>query len=221
MKGLEMRITVNEVRATAQTRTPPPEPDGSQRTIVEFARALIRSRQNVSPKRLDAPAPTEMELETLFEAAAAAPDHGQLTPWRFVIIPQNKRAVLAEVFALCLVDRHPGATLADIEAAREKAYRAPLVMAAIARVGPPEEGIAKLERVVSLGCAIQNMLLTANALGYGTGLTSGHAMKSPRMKALMGLSAFEHAVCFVNIGTVTKHKPPRRRPAPDAFVSTL
>nr|WP_273284653.1 nitroreductase family protein [Methylibium petroleiphilum] len=153
--------------------------------------------------------------------AGTAPDHGQLTPWRFVIVPIDKRTLLAEVFALALIDRDPGATLEQIEAAREKAHRAPVLMLAVARLGAADPDIPPFERVVSLGAAIQNLLLSAHALGFGAGLTSGQAMASPRMRALFGLAEGEVPVCFVNVGTIAKAKPPRLRPRADTFTSTL
>ena len=45
-----------------------------------FAEALISSRQNILPKRLSEPGPSAAQIEQLFRAAAAAPDHGQLRP---------------------------------------------------------------------------------------------------------------------------------------------
>lgn len=182
---------------------------------------LIHSRQNISPKRLVAPAPSAQQLEQLFAAAAAAPDHGLLNPWRFIIIPQEKRMQLAEVFALALQDRDPGATPEQMETAREKAHRAPLLLLAVARLGPAEPDIQPLERMVSLGCAIQNMLLLAHAMGFGGGLTSGQAMRSARMRTLFALTEGEQPVCFVNIGTVSKRKPQQPRPGPREFASSL
>lgn len=202
----------NDVQAPAQSGEP----------LAAVACRLIASRQNVSPKRLFEPGPGEAQLEHLFAAAAAAPDHGQLLPWRFVIAPQDKRGLLAEVFALALIDRDPGATLVQIEAAREKAYRSPLLMLAVARlVSDREPEIPNLERMVSLGCALQNLLLTSHAMGFGSGLTSGRAMSSERMSALFRLGVEEQAVCFVNIGTVSKSKAARVRPSRDQFVTSL
>ncbi|MEO7940121.1 MAG: nitroreductase family protein, partial [Burkholderiaceae bacterium] len=74
-----------------------------------FVQSLIQSRRTVTPRRLVAPGPTEEQLQALLALAAAAPDHGQLTPWRFVIVPQAQRHQLAEVFALALSDRDPAA----------------------------------------------------------------------------------------------------------------
>lgn len=207
--------------------------------LSEFADALIHSRQNVSPRRLDEPGPSPQQLQDILGTAAAAPDHGQLVPWRFVIVSKTLRERLADVFGLALVDRDPNATPEQIENAREKAHRAPFLMLAIARLADREAqaGSAKgrgaqhpesteaevsdVERLVSFGCAIQNILLSAHAAGFGTGLTSGQAMTSPRLHALFGLRENEQAVCCINIGTMTKHRPVRLRPVVSDYVSEL
>jgi nitroreductase len=210
-------------------------PEGND--FLEFANTLIHSRQNIKPRHLEAPGPTPQQLQHILEAASAAPDHGQLVPWRFVIVPLLQRPRLAEVFGLALVDRDPQATPVQIENARQKAYRAPFLMLAIARLAPQgahqaarlgaqnpdstETEISDAERLVSFGCAIQNMVLSAHAAGFGAGLTSGQALGSPRLRALFGLADNEQAVCCINIGTVAKHKPMRQRPAVSDYVSEL
>lgn len=184
--------------------------------------AAIAARQNVSPKRLVDPGPDAAQVVRLFSAAAAAPDHGQILPWRFVIVPAGKRERLAQAFALALIDRSPGATPDQIEAAREKAYRAPLLALAVAKLaGNPEAGIPDVERLVSLGCAVQNLLLAAQAMGFGAGLASGQSMQSVHLRQLFRLHADERAICFVNVGTVAQRKPPRTRPAAHEVVIEL
>lgn len=190
--------------------------------VEDFALTLIASRQSTSPRRLIEPGPNPEQLRTMLSAAAAAPDHAKLTPWRFVVIPGDKRHRLAEAFAQALADRDPSATQEQFEAARAKAYRAPLLMLAIACLGPREPDTPPLERMLSLGAAIQNVLLCAHAMGFGAGLTSGQAMTSPRLHALFGLGEGESPVCCVNIGTAAHRTPwSRVRPAPAEFVSEL
>ena len=189
--------------------------------LLEFALALMHTRQNVSPRRLVEPGPSPQQLQDILGTAAAAPDHGQLVPWRFVIVPMDQRERLAEVFGLALIDRDPNATPEQIENARGKAYRAPFLMLAIARLTDNEASVSATlgrgaqhpestdsdvndaERLVSVGCAIQNILLSAHAAGFGTGLTSGQALASPRLRELFGLRKNEQPVCCINIGTVT------------------
>ena len=193
--------------------------DGETFAVVS---ALIASRQTVLPKRLVAPGPTPAQLEALLALAADAPDHGLLTPWRFIIVPGPQRHRLAEVFAQALVDRDPQALPEQIAQARDKAHRAPLLMLAVACLGPREPNTPMLERMVSMGAAIQNLLLGAHAMGFGAGLTSGQAMASPRLRQLFRLADGEAAVCCVNIGTATQRSQRKAlRPSPAQFVSRL
>ncbi len=187
-----------------------------------LAQVLIQSRQTVMPRRLTEPGPDATQLHDLLVLAAAAPDHGQLTPWRFVVIPPSARERLAEVFALALTDRDPQASEDHVRHAREKAHRAPLLMVVVACLGRRDPDIPALERLVSIGAAVQNLLLGAHAMGFGTGLTSGKAMASTRLAVLLALTDTEVPVCCINIGTVGRHKPRQgKRPAPASFTTTL
>jgi nitroreductase len=73
------------------------------------------------------------------------------------------------------------------------------------------------ERVLSAGCAVQNIMLLANVMGYGTGLTSGKAMKSRSFRSGIGLHPHEQALCFLSVGTVSSRKPFKPRPDVQKF----
>jgi nitroreductase len=185
------------------------------------AAELIRARQTVLPKRLAAPGPDAAQFLAMLEAAAAAPDHGQLLPWRFVDVPQSRRAELGGVFAQALAERDPDATPEQREQAREKAFRSPrlLLLVVDAARGDPEIDLA--ERMISAGAAVQNMLLVATAQGFGSALTSGKALKSAVLRRCFSLTDAEHAVCFISIGSVASRRPARPRPAVADYFSTL
>lgn len=184
--------------------------------------AAIAGRVNVSPKRLIAPGPSAHELDALLALAAAAPDHGHMLPWRFVLIPQEQRQRLGDAFVRALLARDPSATPEQLQSAAEKAHRAPLLLLAVACLGNYDSGIPAFEQMVSLGAAIQNLLLGATAMGFGSGLTSGQAMEAAPLRELFRLAGNESAVCFVNIGTVSEHKRSKCvRPERNVFVSTL
>lgn len=189
--------------------------------LAAFTQTLISSRQSILPKRLLAPGPSEQQVQDLFSAAAAAPDHGMVMPWRFVLVPEDKRALLAEAFGQALIERDAGATPEQIAMARDKAFRAPFLALAIARLGVGTPEFEILERMVSVGAAIQNLLLCANSMGFGSSLTSGQALRSQPIRRLFLLGEGEHAVCCINVGTVRQAKPPRVRPATSEFVSSL
>lgn len=183
---------------------------------VQWAQELIHTRVNVGPKRLVAPGPSPEQLTTILEAACSAPDHGRLRPWRFVLVPAEKRELLSAAFVEALLERDGLATPEQRDMAAEKAFRAPMLLVAIARLGGGDDGAGEeatagtpvhdYERLIALGCAIQNALLCAHAMGFGSGLTSGQAMHSAALRRLLALEPQEHAVCCINFGTVAKHK---------------
>lgn len=207
--------------APLQTRPALQDSPPAENEFPAIALTLMQSRQTVLPKRLAAPGPDGRELEAILASAGTAPDHGQLLPWRLILIPQSARAPLGEVFGAALMERDAAATPEQVTQAREKAHRAPclLLVTVDGLCGDPQ--IDLMERTVATGCAIQNMLLMATALGYGSALTSGKALKSAHLRTLFGLNDGEHALCFLSIGTAGASKGHRLRPQPADYVRTL
>ena len=181
----------------------------------------IHARRTVLPKRLVGPAPEPHELAAIFGAAAAAPDHGQVLPWRFVLVPLERREVLADVFEQALVERDASAEPEQRAQAREKAHRAPVVALLVVHGGRGDPAIDWNERLISAGCAVQNVMLMATELGFGSALTSGKAMKSPVLRRRFGLHEQEQAVCFVSVGRVASPRPARPRPTVSDYLSVL
>lgn len=181
--------------------------------------ALIGSRHSVAPKRLLAPGPDAGQLQQMVEAAACAPDHRGLRPWRLIRIGDHQRDALADLFEACLHDRADGHEPAllpdDLAKAREKAYRGPTLLLAVLKATPDDPEVPLIERAVTLGAALMNLLLAAHGLGYGAMLTSGRAVRSARFGQAMALADDEQAVCFVSIGTPTATKRHARGCAAD------
>lgn len=181
---------------------------------------LLPARRHVGLRRLLAPGPDDAALDRILRAAAQAPDHGLLRPWRFVLVPRDRRGDLGSAFEEALLGRDPGADDAARATARDKAGHAPCLLVAIL-VDAPATPIPTAEKLVSLGCAIQNLLLAAQALDFASGLASGGALDAPAVRRLLRLEGHERAVCFIGLGTTASAKPPRQRPAPEQFFSTL
>jgi nitroreductase len=177
-----------------------------------FAEKLIHGRTHISPKRLGEPGPNASQKEIILLAANAAPDHGRMVPWRFIEIQESSRSILGETFSQCLLDRDANATTVQLEEARDKAFRGPLLLLAIANYHDDGNEISRQEKLISLGCAIQNILLSAYAAGFGSGLSSGRALQSERIRTLFHIAENEEPICFITIGTVLKNKPDRLRP---------
>jgi nitroreductase len=193
-----------------------PEPGAA-----DFLERAIAMRQNFRPKRLREPGPSDDDLTRILMAATAAPDHGEIHPWRFIMIPTAGRARLGELFRLALLSRDPLATAEQQQRAADKAMHAPCLLLSVVDLSPKDPHIDLAERHVSLGCAIQNMLLMAQALGFGSGLSSGQAMHSSPLREAFRLGDAEQAVCFVSFGSVAQAVTRRPRPGVTDILTTF
>jgi nitroreductase len=216
--GLNMNLDLN-LKVEAKPGTSP-----AAAMATDWARKtaeLMQARQTVLPKRLVGPGPDAEQQHHILAAAGSAPDHGQLLPWRFVEVPQDQRTALAEVFAQALLERDASATGEQVDQAREKAHRSPWLLLVVVDGWRGDADVDLNERILSAGCAVQNVLLMATVQGFGSALTSGKALKAACLRRLFGLQDGEHALCFLSIGTVLAARSARRRPAVTDYLSTL
>lgn len=193
-------------------------------TLPAFTDALwsvLAARRNSSLRRLQAPGPDEASLQRICEAAGHAPDHAKQRSWRLVLIPAHQRHELGNAFAEALAQREPAADEQARKAAHDKAFHAPCLLVAILRDGPALSDVPMAERLVALGCAVQNMLTAAQALGIASGLASGAALAASGMRRLLGLEEGEQAVCFIGFGSAERLKAERPRPQPTDYLTVL
>lgn len=190
------------------------EPDD----LAPFAEQLIQHRHHVRFKDLAAPGPNAEQLRQILGAAASAPDHRQLRPWRFIVLGHGLRPALGRWFAQALRERDPSADAhAQAQASAKAALGACLVLA-VADLRTPDPDVNEHEKWLSLGCAVQNVLLTATAMGFGTGLGGGRALGSRALRDGLGLQAGEHAACFLAFGTPLAAPKAPPRPLPDDYI---
>jgi nitroreductase len=174
--------------------------------------ALNAITNRVSPRKLGGPAPTPEHLEAMLKAAVAAPDHGRLKPWRFVVIEAASREMFGGLLATSLQRREPKATEAQLEAERKKALRAPLILAVAATVREHPK-IPQIEQVMAVAAAMQNLIIAAHALGYGALWRTGAPAYDPVLKRELGLSETDTIVGFLHLGTIEAAGPARNADA--------
>jgi nitroreductase len=165
--------------------------------------------QRVSPAQLTGPGPSAAEIETMLAAAASAPDHGRMQPWRFLLIEGDARPRFGELLAQSLLRREPDAPAAKLEAERKKALRAPLivVVAAVLRESPK---VPVVEQVVAAGAAATNMQLAAHALGFGAFWRTGGPAYDPEIKRSLGLAEEDAIIGFIYVGSIGIPGKPRQ-----------
>ncbi|MDP6388347.1 MAG: nitroreductase [Alphaproteobacteria bacterium] len=179
----------------------------------------LMSRISVPPKLLGDPAPEGADLDELLAAAMRAPDHGALQPWRFLIVRGEARARLGEVFVDALKKRDPAADEEAIEKERNRPLHAPMIVVAYAKVDPSIEKVPVVEQIVSTGTAAYNIMLAAQAKGYGAIMLTGANAYDSTVKSALGLQASDAIVAFIHLGTPIKQVSDKRRPDAQDFVS--
>ena len=170
---------------------------------------LLRTRYSAS--KLDAPAPSAEAVEAMLEAAARAPDHGQLQPWRLILIEGDARRSFGEILAEALARRNPLAGEPALAREREKALRAPLIIVVTTRCDRSGK-IPVVEQIVSAGCAAHGLMLAAFAQGLGAFWRTGEAAYDEAVKGALGVSSDDLIVGFIFVGTDTGDAPSRSRP---------
>ena len=179
---------------------------------------LLKTRRSVKPMEMTGPAPSQTEIETLLTIASRVPDHGKLTPWRYIVFAGDARLAAGEAIATAFRANRPDATPDQIDFERNRLARAPLVIAVVSRAAPHAK-IPEWEQQMSAGASTMNLVWAANALGYAASwLTEWYAYDRAVLDAF-GLAANERIAGYVHIGRPGKPPEERDRPKLDSIVT--
>jgi len=191
---------------------PTPLPHPSPDTL-----ALLSRRRSAKPFFLAAPAPTAAQLEAILSLASRTPDHGKLTPWRFVVFEGAGAVRAGAALADVLAQSHE-ATEEALQAARETFTRAPLVVAVISTVKSNPK-IPEWEQVLTAGAVSYAVLVAAHAFGFGGVWLTGWPAYNAQARTALGLAHEERLAAFIHLGTQTQTQPERARPEMAALVT--
>lgn len=171
---------------------------------------LLSERRSSKPFNLATPAPTAAQLDALLRLAVRVPDHGKLTPWRFIIM-EGDGAVRAGDALAHVLEKRGDASAETLAAARATFTRAPLVVTIVSTAGVNPK-IPEWEQILSAGAVAQTLLVAAHAMGFGGVWLTGWPGYDADARAALGLSAEEKIAAFVHLGTQVEAQPERVRP---------
>jgi len=192
-------------------KLPGPVADADLNDLSSPLRLLATRRSSLS-KAMGEPGPNSDQIDQLLEMAVRVPDHGKLTPWRFVLFQGDARAEIGELLASKWRELHPGHGSDTIEQQRAMFLRAPLVIAVVSSITDTKK-IPHLEQELSAGALCQNLLLGATALDFGCQWITGWYAYDRDVLQKMGVAEHENIAGFIFIGTATE--PLSDRPRPD------
>ena len=176
----------------------------------------ITTRQSIGKVKPD-PVPREI-IEKLLAAAAQAPNHYKVRPWRFVVLTGSARERLGEVMAGTFLEKFPDlppdARSKALEKERSKPLRSPLLIA-VGVDKPAESKVIEIENVCAVAAACQNLLLAAHALGLAAKWRTGDPAFAPKVKEFLGFELDQHLIAFLYIGYPEGEVEPVIRPSFD------
>src|SRR5699024_9330961 len=146
---------------------------------------LLARRLSVPSRQLQAPGPDAATLERLLEVAIRVPDHGKLVPWRLLVVEGDAKLELGRRLADIAVRRDPELPATKQEKERKRYTWAPLVVIVVARIDDVSR-IPAQEQLLSAGCVAYNLLLGAQALGFGAQWLTGWAAYDREAARLLG-----------------------------------
>jgi nitroreductase len=169
--------------------------------------ASLLNRYSMGIKHLVEPGPDDDQLRQIIEAALRAPDHGELTPFRFCVIRDAARERLADLFEASAQAR--GKTAESCALERERALRAPLSIAVIGRVDLYHPMVPAHEQWACIGGALTNMLNAVHMLGFAGKMLSGEKVRDAAIIAAF-CKPGETLTGWLSIGTAAKEPGVRK-----------
>jgi nitroreductase len=154
-----------------------------------------------SAGRLVAPGPDGAQLDRIVAAAACAPDHGRLKPWRLLVLDDPGKRRYADAVMSARARRLPEPTAEQLRIEGEKIWRSPTVVVIGCAVQRDNPKVPEIEQLLSVGAAAQNLFLAAHALGFGVMWKTGWPAYDDEVKAAVGLRPQDHIVGVMHLGT--------------------
>ena len=170
--------------------------------------AIIEQRRSI--KKFTDRVVGREEIETLLAAAILAPNHRLTRPWHFYVLgPESRYAyglALGERKARKVPDPEAGRALRETIAAEHRALPCMIAVSIVQNENPE----TREEDYAAAMMAIQNLALTAVALGLGTHIKTGGVMSDAASRAAVGVSDRERIVAIVNVGEPAELPSPKK-----------
>jgi len=178
---------------------------------------LLLSRRSGSAKTMKGPGPDAEQLRRILSAGVRVPDHGKLTPWRFVIFEGDGRARMGEILAECIAQERDSSP-ERVEQERGRFMRAPVVIGVVSRARE-QIPIPVWEQQLSAGAVCMSMVIAAHAMGFVANWITEWCAYHPKVLERIGLKPNERIAGFIYIGHPVEPLEDRPRPPVESITT--
>ena len=181
------------------------EPDAQAQIIFNN----ICNRRTLPYKKVKTDPIAPEHLDMILTAANWAPSHRHTEPWRFTVFQGEGRAqlgdLLAETYKKAAGDKFLERKYLK---ARERCSHAPVALAILME---PKGVTPEFEEILAMGCAVQNMHLTAQALGIGCSWSTPALIHHADVRAFFELKETSRCLGFFYMGYAAEPFPNSKR----------
>lgn len=170
--------------------------------------SFLNNQVSVPAKNLTLPAPDENQLNAILQTAMSAPDHAELTPFRFLIIEGDALQDLSMVFEKAATLR--GLDRTAVLKQKQKPLRSPMIIVVIACI-TDNPSVPEIEQILSAGVATQHIQLACKSLGFGSIWLTGENCYDLNVYQALGLDINERIVSFIYVGTDSSPAETKKR----------
>ncbi len=183
---------------------------------------IIRNRRSIKPEQFNSEPIEKETISALLENAKWAPTHGMTQPWRFTVFTGEGLAVLSE-FQCETYKKLIGRDKFN-QKVYDKLKARPFLASAVIVIGmkrQKSEKIPEIEEVQAVACAVQNMFLTATAMGIAAYWTTGGLTYKDEMKTFLGLEEGDKCLGLFYLGNYDGEMPTSERTEEKDFVKWI
>ncbi|APG62950.1 nitroreductase [Sphingorhabdus lutea] len=175
------------------------------------------TRRSGRPREMVEPAPNDNELREMCAAAMRTPDHGKLSPWRFIIVPSHGRDRFKQILSDAFIANNPDARDGQISAAINMADHAPSLVILVHSL-KPHASIPAWEQMLSTGAVGMNLLHAVHIRGYVGSWITGWAAYDEAVRVAFCKDE-ERIAGFFFLGSPGEKLQERPRPDVDDLIS--
>jgi nitroreductase len=171
--------------------------------------AYISNRRAIYPKMFSGEVIPKDQIIALLEAANWAPSHKHSEPWRFVVFSGLGLENLAS-FQANLYKNNNQSNFKEEK--HQKLLTKPLLSShIIAVIAKKTDVVPHQEDICATSCAVQNLWLTASAMGLGCYWSTGGSTYDEAAKPFFGMEQGDTLLGFINLGMMEKSWPSSKR----------
>lgn len=177
--------------------------------------SIIENRRSIKPAQMNGNKADDAVIRRLLELADWAPTHGRTEPWRFVVYAGDGVAKFCADHANLYKENTPADRYN--QGSFDNLYNmganvSHIIVAYMKRGANPK--IPVLEEIAAASCAIQNVLLGAEAAGLASFWSTGGMTLQPAMKQYYQLEEEDTVLGLLYIGYSADGSKPGQRNTP-------